>query len=254
MSLGLAGVSAPWVAQLAGVLAALCAMAACLLWFKSGQPLAGPTRPSAPTAGWLHRGRFVWVSLAVGGWVELTDGAWRWLGGLAIGLGMLALIARAERARQTGPAVSPAAVRAQLPELALLIATALRAGAAPSHALPAACAALPGAAALALEPTVRQLRLGADPGEQWALLAEQETLAPLGRALLRAHRHGASVSEAIARLAEELAEAELSLAEERARAVGVRAALPLGLCLLPAFVLLAVVPVAAGLLAPILGG
>jgi hypothetical protein len=49
-----------------------------------------------------------------------------------------------------------------------------------------------------------------------------------------------------------LAEAELAAAEERARSVGVRAALPLGLCLLPAFVLLAVVPIAAGLLEPLL--
>jgi Ca-activated chloride channel family protein len=38
-------------------------------------------------------------------------------------------------------------------------------------------------------------------------------------------------------------------AEDRARTVGVRAAVPLGLCLLPAFVVLGIVPLAAGLLA-----
>ncbi|MCW2792983.1 MAG: type secretion system protein, partial [Nocardioides sp.] len=36
--------------------------------------------------------------------------------------------------------------------------------------------------------------------------------------------------------------------EDRARAVGVKAALPLGLCLLPAFVLIGIVPLVAGLL------
>jgi hypothetical protein len=36
--------------------------------------------------------------------------------------------------------------------------------------------------------------------------------------------------------------------EERARGVGVRAAVPLGLCLLPSFVLLGVVPLVVSLL------
>ena len=36
--------------------------------------------------------------------------------------------------------------------------------------------------------------------------------------------------------------------EDAARRVGVRAALPLGLCLLPAFLLIGIVPVVAGLM------
>jgi len=36
--------------------------------------------------------------------------------------------------------------------------------------------------------------------------------------------------------------------EERARAVGVKAAVPLGVCLLPSFLLIGVVPLVAGLL------
>ena len=54
---------------------------------------------------------------------------------------------------------------------------------------------------------------------------------------------------AVGRLAEALAEAARGEVEDRARAVGVKAALPLGLCLLPAFVLLGIVPVVAGMLA-----
>ena len=45
---------------------------------------------------------------------------------------------------------------------------------------------------------------------------------------------------------EEQARAEV---EDRARRVGVRAAVPLGLCLLPSFVVLGIVPLAAALLA-----
>ena len=50
----------------------------------------------------------------------------------------------------------------------------------------------------------------------------------------------------MARLAVDLRRGARARVEARARAVGVRAALPLGLCLLPAFVLLGVVPLVAG--------
>ena len=70
----------------------------------------------------------------------------------------------------------------------------------------------------------------------------------LGRALARAHRTGAPVVPAVERLADELARSARSEVEDRARAVGVKAAVPLGLCLLPAFVLIGIVPLVAGLL------
>ena len=50
------------------------------------------------------------------------------------------------------------------------------------------------------------------------------------------------------RLAGDLARRARADAEDRARAVGVKAALPLGLCLLPAFVLVGIVPLVAALL------
>ena len=50
------------------------------------------------------------------------------------------------------------------------------------------------------------------------------------------------------RLAADLARRARADVEDRARAVGVKAALPLGLCLLPAFVLVGIVPLVAGLL------
>jgi hypothetical protein len=48
------------------------------------------------------------------------------------------------------------------------------------------------------------------------------------------------------RLSDDLRRQVRAEVESRARAVGVKAALPLGTCLLPAFVLVGVVPLVAG--------
>ena len=52
---------------------------------------------------------------------------------------------------------------------------------------------------------------------------------------------------AVERLADDLGHQARADVEDRARAVGVKAAVPLGLCLLPAFVLIGIVPLVAGL-------
>ena len=64
---------------------------------------------------------------------------------------------------------------------------------------------------------------------------------------------GSSVSEAMTRLADDLRRSARADVESRARAVGVKAAIPLGVCLLPAFVLVGVVPLVAGSLGVLLG-
>jgi pilus assembly protein TadC len=128
------------------------------------------------------------------------------------------------------------------------LGAALRSGQAPVDALSVVVAALPGPATDRLGEVVPRLRLGLDPLAVWAELATDPALGPLGRALARAHRTGAPVVPAIERLADELGRAARAEVEDRARAVGVKAAIPLGLCLLPAFVLIGIVPVVAGLL------
>jgi Flp pilus assembly protein TadB len=194
---------------------------------------------------WLRRWRPLWVVLAaaaaavfVGGVVGLVAapvaGAVTWL-----------VVERAEPAplrRERELA------RHDLPHVVGLLADALRSGQPPVEALAVVAAALPGPAAARLSGVVSRLRLGIDPAEVWADLAADPALGPLGRALARAHRTGAPVVPAVDRLAEELARAARAEVEDRARAVGVKAAVPLGLCLLPAFVLLGIVPVVAGLL------
>ena len=68
----------------------------------------------------------------------------------------------------------------------------------------------------------------------------------LGRTVSRAVESGSSVAEAMLRLADDQRRQSRAEVERRARAVGVKAALPLGICLLPAFVLVGVVPLVAG--------
>ena len=85
------------------------------------------------------------------------------------------------------------------------------------------------------------------PGYARARAAVDATLAPLARALVRSQVSGASVVQAVERLADELERESLARAEDAARRVGVAAAVPLGVCLLPAFMLLGVVPTVASL-------
>ena len=65
--------------------------------------------------------------------------------------------------------------------------------------------------------------------------------------MVRSQASGASVVQAVERLADELERESLARAEDAARRVGVAAAVPLGVCLLPAFLLLGVVPTVASL-------
>ena len=136
---------------------------------------------------------------------------------------------------------------AQLPHLVLLLGAVLRGGAPPESAVLIVAAAFPGPAADRLDGIRSRLALGLDPGTVWDGLADDPVLAPLGRTLGRAGRSGAPVAEAVDRLAQDLAARHRAEREDLARAVGVRAALPLGLCLLPSFLLLGIVPLVAGL-------
>jgi pilus assembly protein TadC len=67
------------------------------------------------------------------------------------------------------------------------------------------------------------------------------------RALRRSGTSGAKLAAQLRLSADDLRAEEASAALERAVRVGVHGVLPLGLCCLPAFMLLAVVPLAAGL-------
>lgn len=91
-----------------------------------------------------------------------------------------------------------------------------------------------------------QVTLGTDPLAAWRSLMGDQQLAPLARAMSRALESGAPVSQALGRLADDSRRRRRTATQLQARSVGVKAAGPLALCFLPAFMVLGVVPTVVG--------
>jgi hypothetical protein len=158
---------------------------------------------------------------------------------------LLAATSRAERRRK-------ARLRADLPGAAELLAACLAAGAAPADAADAVAAAVRGPVGDALRRVVALLRLGGDPASCWLGLASDPELAAIGRAVARAVEAGTSLAPVVAAEAASCrADGRLAAQSAIAR-LGVHATAPLGLCFLPAFLLLGIVPVVLGLGAGVL--
>jgi Flp pilus assembly protein TadB len=138
---------------------------------------------------------------------------------------------------------------AGLPLALELISAALRSGA-PFPTAAQAVATTPG---LAVGPDLARaatmLRLGADPMEAWARIASVDDAALLGAVAARSARSGVRLADTISRQADLLRAEIQTKAIRRAHRVGAVALLPLGLCYLPAFVCLGIVPMVAGLAA-----
>ena len=175
------------------------------------------------------------------------------LAGLAL-LGLSAgLVAAAVTCPLAGAALHrlqqrPAPVR---PDAALalaldLAAAALRAGRPLPEALSrAAPVASPGTADL-LDRVAGLLRLGADPAAAWAAVPPDGPLSAVAAAATRSAASGVRVAIAFERAAAQLRADLAAAAAVRAQRAGVFAMAPLGLCFLPSFVCLGVVPVVVG--------
>ncbi|MEO9222706.1 MAG: type II secretion system F family protein [Mycobacteriaceae bacterium] len=126
--------------------------------------------------------------------------------------------------------------------------------------LPVATAALvvvpsaPPRVAAVLRQAGELLTLGAEPAAAWAAAAAEPSTEALARIARRSARSGASLSAGIAELAAHQRGAAEDSAAAAAERAGVLVAGPLGLCFLPAFVCLGVVPVVLGLAGPLLHG
>lgn len=230
-----------WVAVLCAAIAAALAL--------PGRPrlrIRPPAAAPGPPQDWLHRHRWWWCALAGAGALLFVSGPLAPVAAVAAAAGAWVVIGRAEPAEVRR---RRAAVRRDLPYVVDLFAATLRAGSAPAAGIGLVCAALPGPATERLSSVAARLSLGLDPVEVWSSLADDPGLGRLGRTLARAHETGSAVVPAVERLADELARSARAETEERARAVGVKAAVPLGLCLLPAFLLIGIVPLVVALLA-----
>ncbi|MEO3869736.1 type II secretion system F family protein [Nonomuraea sp. B12E4] len=143
-------------------------------------------------------------------------------------------------------------ITADLPFAADLMAACLLAGRPVSAATEIAATAIGGPLGHRLTWVSNQLRLGADPEPTWAALARSPAMGQLSRAMSRAAQSGAPVADVLTRLADDARETARTASLAAARRVGVKAVAPLGLCFLPAFVLLGIIPVIAGLASTII--
>jgi Flp pilus assembly protein TadB len=129
-----------------------------------------------------------------------------------------------------------------------LLAAALRSGQPVGTALTLAAPAAGGSRQAALNQVAGLLRLGADPAEAWRSVADDdEALAPAAHAACRSADSGIRLAGGMEQVAADVRDQVRATAEARAHRAGVLAMAPLGLCFLPAFVCLGVVPVVVGI-------
>ena len=138
------------------------------------------------------------------------------------------------------------AIDAQIPQLLDLLAAASSAGLSGRMALRRAVEALGGPLAAELEGALDAVELGAPWRTELAATADRLALADLRRTVAALHRTetlGASLSDSTADLAASVRAARRAAVTERARTAPVKMLFPLVFLVLPAFLLLTVVPV-----------
>jgi tight adherence protein C len=139
-----------------------------------------------------------------------------------------------------------AAADREVPVLLDLLAVAVSAGLPPQAALRRAIDAAEGPLADELRLVVRATDLGGRWRDELSMAARRLGLPDLDRVvgtLTRAEALGSSMAEEVARLAADVRERRRAVATERARTAPVKMLFPLVFLVLPAFLLLTVVPV-----------
>jgi pilus assembly protein TadC len=140
----------------------------------------------------------------------------------------------------------------ELPVTLDLLSVCLQAGMPLVAALETVADALPGPFSDDLHVVAGLQRLGAAPPAAWTELASDPDLAAVGRAIARSAESGSRLAAAFDRLAVDRRSALAAAGLARARTAGVVAMAPLGLCFLPAFVCLGIVPIVLSLAAEVL--
>ncbi|MEV2269191.1 type II secretion system F family protein [Nonomuraea africana] len=250
--------------------AVACAFMATWLWFPANgpaerlaalRPPGGQARvPSAGTDEWfppraVHGGRLDRRALVPGSCAGLVvfvlvGGVAGAIAGPVVG-GVVTVLVHKKAA---GPHLrrDRDRIAADLPFATDLMVACLQSGQPVSAATEIAATAIGGPLGQRLTWISGQLRLGADPEPVWMVLAREPSMGPLARAMSRAAQSGAPVADVLTRLADDARQASRMASLAAARRVGVQAVAPLGLCFLPAFVLLGIIPVVAGLASGVL--
>jgi Flp pilus assembly protein TadB len=243
-----------------GPTAALLALgAALLLWRPPGATRRARVRDLLPAADPRGRRR-----------VDSRSGdppgarrRWAWAG--LAGTAVLALLGGGPVAALTGAGVAVLTERLvrraggpreddvgpDLPVACDLLGVCLAAGTPIGAAVAAVAGSLPGPLGSRLDQVGAMYRLGAAPRQAWS--GVPPPVAPLARVLVRAGESGSGVVPALHRLAADLRTAQRGAVEASVRRAGVWVLAPLGVCFLPAFLCLGVVPMVLGIAADVFG-
>ncbi|MET9786950.1 type II secretion system F family protein [Streptomyces canus] len=187
-------------------------------------------------AGWVLVGGVAGVVVGL----VVAAGLWQWRLRQTAGVGAEEADAR-EAARQ-------------LPLAADLLAACIAAGAGPVIAAQAVGEALGGPVGEGLARGAAEVRLGGEPGEAWRRLASTPGARALARLLERADVTGLPAAGPAAALAADARADWGRTATARARRAAVLVTAPVGLCFLPAFIAVGVLPIVIGLAGGVLGG
>lgn len=134
-----------------------------------------------------------------------------------------------------------------------VLAVCLAAGMAVSTAAAATALSAPPRLAVVLRRSADLLALGADPAVAWSSAVTDDAGADaLLRLARRSASSGAALADGVAELAVQSRDDAAAAATAAAERAGVLIAGPLGLCFLPAFVCLGLIPVVAGLAGDVL--
>lgn len=229
-----------------------------LPFHRAGDDSHGPQRPSVKPPGMtsggprnlgqsggrtLGRGggrNLVAAAIAAFGVTMIVDGVPGIIAGVAAGAGSYVALGRVTPGAKAGTgSAEQTALAAQL------LASVLAAGGAPVLGAEVVGTALGGPLGDALVKCGTVAGLGANPAQTWGPLTSTPPWRSIGRAFSIAATRGTSPVPALNRAAEDARDEARWAGEERARSLGAKSAAPLGVCFLPAFVLLAVVPVVA---------
>jgi pilus assembly protein TadC len=144
---------------------------------------------------------------------------------------------------------------AELPLALDLLAACWSAGAVPRQAAATVAAGVGAPLNADLADVATRLALGTTPSDAWAFLldvSDDGAARDAYRALIDASSSGVPPVDALRRAAHRSRESRRRAGEAAARTVAVKVAAPLGLCFLPAFVMLAIAPAVLGAVLPAL--
>jgi Flp pilus assembly protein TadB len=201
----------------------------------------GSDPPPGPASATV---RAVSALAGVAAWL-LIGGAVGGALGVAVGLCTAVLIPRLEPGRRRRERLE---LIRSAPLVADLLSACLIAGVPLEHAIPVVARAIGGPAGALLTGVHRRAELGESAASAWEGVVRAPGLGGVARAVSRSSRTGAPLAGVLARSAEDLRSEASAAALAEVRATAVRAVLPLGLCLLPAFALLGIAPIVGGLL------